>query len=81
MWKTSDEWGDVYSGLMTDCNEVVRPVHNRMPVLLHEADYDRWLHGSLQDVIAFQERCFPDGMTGMDRTPDPWFRRKLAGAA
>ena len=26
--------GPVYSGLMTDCNEVVRPVHDRMPVLL-----------------------------------------------
>lgn len=78
MWKQSDEWGAVYSGLMTDCNEVVRPVHNRMPVLLHEEDYDRWLRGSLEDVIAFQERCFPDEMTGMERTPDPWFRRKAA---
>ena len=59
MWKVSDEWGPVYSGLMTNCNEVVRPVHNRMPVLLHEHEYDRWLHGSLEDAIAFQDRCFP----------------------
>jgi hypothetical protein len=45
---------------MTDCNEVARPVHSRMPVLLHVEDYDRWLRGSLEDVIAFQNRCFPD---------------------
>lgn len=76
MWKVSDEWGPVYSGLMTDCNAVVRPVHNRMPVLLHREDYDRWLHGSLEDVIAFQDRCFPDELTGIEPTSDPWFRRK-----
>ena len=38
MWKDSAEWGAVYSGLMTDCNEAIRPVHDRMPVLLHEED-------------------------------------------
>ena len=26
--------GPVYSGVMTDCNEAIRPVHDRMPVLL-----------------------------------------------
>lgn len=76
IWKNSDEWGPVYSGLMTDCNEVVRPVHNRMPVLLHEEDCDLWLHGSLDDVTAFQGRCFPDELTAMTRTADPWFRRR-----
>lgn len=34
MWKDSAEWGTVYSGLMTDCNAVVEPVHHRMAVLL-----------------------------------------------
>lgn len=78
MWKQSDEWGPVYSGLMTDCNDVVRPVHNRMPVLLHEEDEDLWLHGSLEDVMGFQGRCFPDELTLMERTQEPWFRRKDA---
>ena len=81
MWKNSDEWGPVYSGLMTDCNEVVRPVHNRMPVLLHEEDYDLWLRGSLEDVVSFQGRCFPDELTDMTRTDDPWFRRKAEAPA
>lgn len=81
MWKNSDEWGPVYSGLMTDCNEAVRPVHDRMPVLLHEGDFDRWLRGSLEDVMAFQDRCFPDEMIRMERTVEPWFKRKSEAPA
>jgi putative SOS response-associated peptidase YedK len=80
-WRMSAEWGAVYSGLMTNCNAIVRPVHNRMPVLLHEEDHDRWLHGSLEDVIAFKDRCFPDVLTTIERTADPWFKRKSAEAA
>lgn len=79
MWKVSDEWGPVYSGLMTDCNEVVRPIHDRMPVLLHQDEYDRWLHGSLEDVAALQERCFPDDHTLLERTADLWFRKRPGG--
>lgn len=80
MWDRGDTWGNWYSGLMTDCNEVVRPVHDRMPVLLHEEDHDRWLHGGLEDVIAFKDRCFPDELTAIERTAELWFKRKLAEA-
>lgn len=76
MWRESDEWGPVYSGLMTDCNEAIRPYHNRMPVLLHPEDHDRWLNGTLDDVTAFRDRCFPDELIAVDRTDDLWFRRK-----
>ena len=75
MWKDSAEWGPVYSGLMTDCNDAIRPVHDRMPVLLMPEDYDRWLHGSLDDVRAFQDRCFPNELIEMERTRDPWIRK------
>ena len=81
LWKDSAEWGPVYSGLMTDCNEAVRPVHDRMPVLLHEEDYETWLRGSLDDVMAFQGRCFPDELIGMERTADPWLRRQAPATA
>ena len=80
MWKDSPEWGAVYSGLMTDCNEAVRPVHNRMPVLLHEEDYEIWLRGSLDDVMGFQGRCFPDELIAMERTAEPWFKRRTEAA-
>lgn len=81
MWRISSEWGPVCSGLMTDCNEAIRPIHNRMPVLLHPEDYDRWRHGSLDDVVAFRDRCFPDELIVIDRTSEPWFKRKPAAPA
>jgi len=34
LWRESAEWGPVYSGAMADCNEAIRPLHDRMPVLL-----------------------------------------------
>lgn len=75
LWKNSPEWGPVYSGLMTDCNEAVRPVHDRMPVLLHDDDLDRWLRASLDEVLEFQGRCFPDELIRIERTTEPWVRR------
>lgn len=74
MWRDSDEWGPVYSGLMTDCNEAIRSYHDRMPVLLHPEDHERWLHGDLADVESFRDRCFPDELIVVDRTPDLWAR-------
>jgi len=78
LWRDSAEWGPVYSGVMTDCNEAIRPVHDRMPVLLHRDDHDRWLHGSFDDILAFQARCFPDDLIVMERTDEPWVKRKGA---
>jgi len=76
LWRDSAEWGPVYSGVMTDCNEAIRPVHDRMPVLLHADEYEQWLHGSFEDCLAFQSRCFPDALIEMTRTSEPWGKRK-----
>lgn len=29
--------------ITTDVNELMAPIHTRMPVILHSRDYDRWL--------------------------------------
>lgn len=34
---------DTYTVITTDPNELMEPLHNRMPVILHKRDYDRWL--------------------------------------
>ena len=75
LWRKSVEWGAVYAGVMTDCNEAIRPVHNRMPVLLQPKDYEQWLHGSLNEAVSLQNRCFPDDLITMDQTTDLWVRR------
>ena len=55
---------------MTDYNEAIRPVHNRIPLLLHADEYQQWLDGSIDDALAFQERCYTDNLTVMERTSD-----------
>jgi putative SOS response-associated peptidase YedK len=34
---------ETFTILTTDANELMEPVHNRMPVILEPKDYDRWL--------------------------------------
>jgi putative SOS response-associated peptidase YedK len=46
-----DSWKDKETGkaletftvITTDPNELMKPIHNRMPVILHRQDYTRWL--------------------------------------
>ena len=81
LWRYSDEWGPVYSGVMTECNEAIRPIHDRMPVLLMPDEHDRWLNGSFDDVIGFQKRCFPDELIEMTRTDQLWVNKKNPASA
>lgn len=34
---------ETYTIITTDPNEIMQPLHNRMPVILRREDYDRWL--------------------------------------
>lgn len=81
LWRVSDEWGPVYSGVMTDANEAVAPVHNRMPVLLHRDEYERWLHGTFEDTLGFQQRKFPADLMTLEQTSDLWVKKKAAADA
>jgi len=51
-----------------------------MLVLLRPDEYDQWLHGTFDDLMAFQEQCFPDGLIDIDRTPEAWVKRKAAAS-
>jgi hypothetical protein len=54
-------------------NEKIRPLNDRMPVLLKPDEYERWLHGSIEDVIAFQYREPPPSEKfEVLRTRDRW---------
>src|SRR5262249_36410613 len=43
-----------YTFITTEPNGVAAEIHNRMPVLLHKADYDRWLDPAktVDDLLA-----------------------------
>lgn len=42
-WTDGEENIDSFSIIVTDANETIKPVHDRMPVILKPQDYDYWL--------------------------------------
>jgi putative SOS response-associated peptidase YedK len=45
--------------ITTEPNEIVEPLHDRMPVVLAESDWDRWLDPAYDDVDALQQLLVP----------------------
>jgi putative SOS response-associated peptidase YedK len=45
--------------LTTEANEVLRPVHDRMPVILHPDDYELWLDGDARKLDLVREVLRP----------------------
>jgi len=44
-WKdpANNKWLQSFAIITTEANEVMTPIHDRMPVILHPGDFDRWL--------------------------------------
>ncbi|RYY17875.1 MAG: DUF159 family protein, partial [Alphaproteobacteria bacterium] len=56
--------GAGFTMVTCDPNELVAPIHPKaMITILHEADWDRWLRGSYDDVVALQQPYPADKMT------------------
>jgi putative SOS response-associated peptidase YedK len=56
------EGGEVVTScaiLTTEANEVLRPVHDRMPVILHPEDYELWLIGETRELDLIKEMLRP----------------------
>ena len=45
--------------LTTEANDLVRPVHDRMPVILHREDYDLWIGGDERKSDLLEELLRP----------------------
>jgi putative SOS response-associated peptidase YedK len=45
--------------IVTDANELMRPIHERMPVILAPEDWDVWLESGAKDVQALQNLLKP----------------------
>jgi putative SOS response-associated peptidase YedK len=73
--------GPVYSGAMADCNEAIRPLHDRIPTLLHPYEYEQWLQVSFEDLLAFQKRCFPDDLIKLPPTSELWVKKKAPASS
>ena len=56
------EGGEVINScaiLTTEANEVLRPVHDRMPVILHPDDYGLWLGADARELGIVKEMLRP----------------------
>jgi putative SOS response-associated peptidase YedK len=60
-WHKGDEPVESCTILTTDANDLVRPLHDRMPVILDPADYAPWLDPTRHDGAELQQllRPFP----------------------
>lgn len=65
--------GPCYAGMTMEANSAIPPTNDRMPVLLESAEIEKWLRGSIKDVIEFQFRA-PIASERMDvlHTDDAW---------
>jgi putative SOS response-associated peptidase YedK len=76
IWRWSEEWGEVYSMVMTEACVHMDNIHDRMPVILEPDRVDLWLHGSREEALSL---CVPyAGLLSIERTRDPWVRRTPA---
>jgi putative SOS response-associated peptidase YedK len=55
--------------ITTDANDLVRPTHNRMPVILQPADYDLWLDPAMQQAGPLEALLRPAAASAMMAYP------------
>ena len=66
-WKTPDgKEIRTCTIITTDANDLVRPIHDRMPVILHEDEEDRWLDPGENSRERLQGLLQPYPSEGMD---------------
>ena len=50
---------DTFTILTTEANETIRPLHDRMPVIVGQEDFDLWLDPSMGDVERLKSLLVP----------------------
>ncbi|PTR06475.1 MULTISPECIES: SOS response-associated peptidase family protein [unclassified Novosphingobium] len=71
LWRDSEEWGPVYTGVMTDNAPELAHVHDRSPVILAPEDWPTWLSGPADGLAQF-DRPWPAADVIVDATPVRW---------
>jgi len=71
LWTDSDEWGPVYTAVMTtNCAELAH-IHDRSPVIVAPGDWSAWLSAPLSDLARF-DRPWPAGDMAVQETQVLW---------
>jgi putative SOS response-associated peptidase YedK len=61
-WENEDKIIESCTIITTSANEVMKPIHNRMPVMLKPDNYDKWLHEGDKTLLKPYEKkmiCYP----------------------
>ncbi|MCX8049683.1 MAG: SOS response-associated peptidase [Methylohalobius sp.] len=58
-WQSQAEVIESCTILVTDANELLRPIHDRMPVILDPSDYELWLDPFQHDLQALKSLLKP----------------------
>lgn len=74
LWRPSDEWDDVYTGVMVDANQELMDIHDRMPVILAPEDHERWLGMPTSGALKMLQR-YPASLLEVERSDVPWIRK------
>ncbi|MGE4430910.1 MAG: SOS response-associated peptidase family protein [Sphingobium sp.] len=79
LWGKSEEWGDWYSGVMTDAAPELAAIHDRSPVILLPDQCSEWLTAPVEDLAKF-DRPFPAAHVHVEKTDTLWAGGKNAGS-
>ena len=70
-WKSPEQERPVetFTILTTDANDLLRPLHDRMPVILDPENFDLWLDPKMEDAAKLQPLMAPHAVDGFEAFP------------
>ncbi|MDO9597025.1 MAG: SOS response-associated peptidase [Azoarcus sp.] len=68
-WDGPDGVVLTFAVLTTEANELIRPIHDRMPVIIRPENYDAWLDPELVDAAAVRSLASPYPADLMEKYP------------
>jgi len=60
---------ETFTILTTDPNDLMRPLHNRMPVIVDPENFDLWLDPKVEDPAKLQPLLVPHAVDGFEAFP------------
>ena len=64
--KESGELLETFTIITTEANDVLKPVHDRMPVIIKAENYDEWLDPKIKDTERLEKLLAPYPANEMD---------------
>jgi len=71
-WKDPERAGalvETFTILTTDANDLLRPLHDRMPVIVAPENFDLWLDPRQEDAAVLQPLLVPHAVEGFEAFP------------